>query len=383
MERSRQARSDPPMTLARIHDARGRQELRRLLAALVASGKNWHASTRGSAHAARVASSCASTPSNAARCVRRPRRRAAAAPIPRQRRGTSATPARTASAVVYIAPCDRPQGRARPRRRAIRGTQALGPVAGASRRLVTTAPTSSGGNARRWKPTTVEAQKGKTLRLLLDTYVDWLKAKGKQRSPTTPRTSCASTCSSAGPRCAPNRAQVTRDELANVVNVDATGKERTAGKIRTFIARPTRRADGGQERQSAGFVQGLRHPVHPARDIDYKVPGSRPRAHLAPRELGRLLVLLRRTSRSRRSSAHPHRPRGSAQQQLWRTRSSDVDCDEHTGKLAQWDPRATAASRVGMKCHSRATRRKVRRWCDGEAQRHAAAVHDRWSRPDP
>jgi predicted DNA-binding transcriptional regulator AlpA len=190
----------------------------------------------------------------------------------------------------------------------------------------------------------LEAQEGKTLRLLLDTYVDWLKAKGKQRSAYDTENLLRKHLFLRWPElCAKPAAQVTRDELAHVVNaVDATGKERTAGKVRTFIAAAYQAAlTVGKNAKVPASFKGFGIQYNPARDIDYKGAGIHARERtLATRELGRLLVLLRRDKSIAAQALRILMDlAGQRQQQLWRTRSSDVDCDEHTGKLAQWDPK--------------------------------------------
>ena len=188
----------------------------------------------------------------------------------------------------------------------------------------------------------VEAQKAKTLRLLLDTYVDWLKAKGKQRSAYDTQNLLRKHLFERWPAlCAKPAAQVTRDELANVVTtIDAAGKERTAGKVRTFVAAAYQAAltVGKNARVPASFRDfGIQY--NPARDVDYKGAGIHARDRtLVPRELGRLLVLLRREeSMAAQALRILIDLAGQRQQQLWRTRSSDVDCDERAGKLTQWD----------------------------------------------
>ena len=190
----------------------------------------------------------------------------------------------------------------------------------------------------------LEAQKGMSLWLLLETYIQRLKDQGRSRSAYDTDNVLRNHLLGPWPElCAKPAAQVTRDELASVVStIDETGKERTAGKVRTFIAAAYQAAltVGKNTRVPASFKAfGIQY--NPARDIDYKGAGIHARERtLAPRELGRLLVLLRREkSMAARALRILIDLAGQRQQQLWRTRSSDVDCDERAGKLTQRDPK--------------------------------------------
>ena len=145
--------------------------------------------------------------------------------------------------------------------------------------------------------------------------------------------------------CAKPAAQVKCAELTDVVRaIHDAGKERTAGKVRSFISAAFEAAliVADDATRPAAFKDfGIEH--NPAAGVKYKGAGVRARQRtLTPVELGRLLVLLRKeTSPAAKALRILIDLGGQRQEQLWRVGIADVDGDR--GTLMQRDPKGNRA----------------------------------------
>jgi|APFre7841882724_1041349.scaffolds.fasta_scaffold12920_1 predicted DNA-binding transcriptional regulator AlpA len=193
----------------------------------------------------------------------------------------------------------------------------------------------------------LEAQKDKTLRSLLDTYIQWLRDQGKDRSAYDTANLLGNHLFKPWPElCAKPAAQVSRDELADVVRAITKGaKRRAAGKFRSFVSaayEAALRVADNVEVPAAFRSFGIEH--NPMAAVKYKGAGIRERKRkVAPHDLGRLLVLLRKEqSMAAKALRILIDLGGQRQQQLWRVPLADVDLDAWT--LQQLDPKGSRST---------------------------------------